>query len=132
MTLLSIQHLTLLTTCQKHFTKDNYLIKLCISKLKNQTKSSNKDTPSCNLWLYLIFYYFNRYKTMQLRFSFLRKTNSNQLPSFLTDRGGLYLIPEKSIWKNQVQWTGFLVYFKRNFYCLCSLQKSISKLIFAG
>ena len=89
MTLLSIQHLTLLTTCQKHFTKDNYLIKLCISKLKNQTKSSNKDTPSCNLWLYLIFYYFNRYKTMQLRFSFLRKTNSNQLPSFLTDRGSI-------------------------------------------
>ena len=44
----------------------------------------------------------------------------------------LYLISEKSIWKNQVGRTGFLVYFKLNFYCLCSLQKSISKLIFAG
>ena len=45
----------------------------------------------------------------------------------------LYLISEKnSIWKNQVWRTGFLVYFDLNFYCLCSLQKSISKLIFAG
>ena len=44
----------------------------------------------------------------------------------------LYLISEKSIWKNQVQQTGFLVYFELDFYCLCSLQKSISKLIFAG
>ena len=26
----------------------------------------------------------------------------------------------------------FLVYLELNFYCLCSLQKSISKLIFAG
>ena len=43
----------------------------------------------------------------------------------------LYLISEKSIWKNQVRQTGFLVYFKLDFYCLCSLQKSISKLIFA-
>ena len=34
--------------------------------------------------------------------------------------------------KNQVRRTGFLVYFKLNFYCLCSLQKSISKLVFAG
>ena len=42
----------------------------------------------------------------------------------------LYLISEKSIWKNQVRRTGFLVYFKLDFYCLCSLQKSISKLIF--
>ena len=40
------------------------------------------------------------------------------------------LISEKSIWKNQVRQTGFLVYFKLDFYCLCSLQKSISKLIF--
>ena len=31
--------------------------------------------------------------------------------------------------KNQVRRTGFLVYFKLDFYCLCSLQKSISKLI---
>ena len=44
----------------------------------------------------------------------------------------LYLISEKSIWKNQVRQTGFLVYFKLDFYCLCSLQKSISKLIFAS
>ena len=44
----------------------------------------------------------------------------------------LYLISEKSIWKNQVRRTEFLVYFKLDFYCLCSLQKSISKLIFAG
>ena len=44
----------------------------------------------------------------------------------------LYLISEKSIWKNKVRRTGFLVYFKLDFYCLCSLQKSISKLIFAG
>ena len=45
--------------------------------------------------------------------------------------GDLYLISEKSIWKNQVRWTEFLVYFELDFYCLCSLQKSISKLIFA-
>ena len=41
----------------------------------------------------------------------------------------LYLISEKSIWKNQVQLTGCLVYFKLDFYCL---QKLISKLIFGG
>ena len=35
----------------------------------------------------------------------------------------LYLIFEKSTWKNQVQQTGFLVYFELDFYCLCSLQK---------
>ena len=44
----------------------------------------------------------------------------------------LYLISEDSIWKNQVRQTGFLVYYELDFYCLCSLQKSISKLIFAG
>ena len=44
----------------------------------------------------------------------------------------LYLISEKSIRKNPVRWTWFLVYFELAFYCLCSLQKSISKLIFAG
>ena len=43
----------------------------------------------------------------------------------------LYLISEKSIWKNQVWRNGFLVYFEHDFYCLCSLQKSISKWIFA-
>ena len=37
----------------------------------------------------------------------------------------LYLISEKSIWKNKVRRTGFLVYFELDFYCLCSLQKSI-------
>ena len=41
------------------------------------------------------------------------------------------LIIEKSSWKNQVWRTGFLVYFKLDFYCRCNLQKSISKLIFA-
>ena len=44
----------------------------------------------------------------------------------------LYLISEKSIWKNQVQRTWFLIYFKLVFYCLCSLQKLILKLIFVG
>ena len=44
----------------------------------------------------------------------------------------LYLIFKKSSWKNQVRQTEFLVYFELDFYCLCSLQKSISKLIFAG
>ena len=44
----------------------------------------------------------------------------------------LYLIFEKSSLKNQVWWNGFLAYFELDFYCLCSLQKSISKLIFAG
>ena len=39
----------------------------------------------------------------------------------------LYLISEKSIWKNQVGQTDFLVYFKLDFYCLCGLQKSILK-----
>jgi hypothetical protein len=42
------------------------------------------------------------------------------------------LIFEKSNWKNQVRQTGFLVYFELDFYCLCSLQKSILKLIFTG
>ena len=46
--------------------------------------------------------------------------------------GDLYLISEKSIWKNQFRWTGFLVYFELDFYCLCRQQKSVSKLIFAG
>ena len=32
----------------------------------------------------------------------------------------LYLISEKSIWKNQGSWTRFLVFFKFDFYCLCS------------
>ena len=44
----------------------------------------------------------------------------------------LYLISEKSIWKNQFWRTGFLVYFEFDFYCLYGLKKSISKLIFAG
>ena len=44
----------------------------------------------------------------------------------------LYLISEKSIWKNQARQTGFLVFFELDFYCLYSQQKSISKLIFAG
>ena len=35
----------------------------------------------------------------------------------------MYLISEKSIWKDQVRQTGFLVYFKLKSYCLCSLQK---------
>ena len=42
----------------------------------------------------------------------------------------LYLIFEKSIWKNQVRRTGFLIYFELDFYCLCSLKKSISKIDF--
>jgi len=37
----------------------------------------------------------------------------------------LYLISEKSIWKHQVKQIEFLVYFELDFYCLCSLQKSI-------
>ena len=41
----------------------------------------------------------------------------------------LYLIFEKSHWKNQVRRTGFLVCFTLDFYYLCSLQKSILKLI---
>ena len=44
----------------------------------------------------------------------------------------LYKISEKSICKNQAQQTGILVYCKLDLYCLCSLQKSISKLIFVG
>ena len=31
----------------------------------------------------------------------------------------MYLISSKSIWKNQVRQTGFLVYIKLDFYCLC-------------
>ena len=38
----------------------------------------------------------------------------------------------KSSLKNPVRQTGFLVYFELDFYCLCSLQKSILKLISAG
>ena len=44
----------------------------------------------------------------------------------------LYLISEKTIWRSQVWQTGFLVYLDLDFYCLCSLQKSILKLIFTG
>ena len=68
-------------------------------------------------------------KTFDNKTSFLivNKTNSEK-PISPVD---LYLISEKSIWKNQVQQTRFLVYFELDFYCLCSLQKSISKLIFA-
>jgi len=33
----------------------------------------------------------------------------------------LYLISEKSSWKNQVRRTGFLVYFELDFYCLCTV-----------
>ena len=43
----------------------------------------------------------------------------------------LYLISEKSIWKNQVGQTGFLFYFELDFYCFCSLQNSILSLFFA-
>ena len=44
----------------------------------------------------------------------------------LTPPVDLCLISKKSIWKNQVRRTGFLVYFELDFYSLCSLQKSIS------
>ena len=43
----------------------------------------------------------------------------------------LYLNFEKLSWKNQIWQTGFLAYFELDFYCLYSLQKSISKFIFA-
>ena len=41
----------------------------------------------------------------------------------------LYLISEKSIWKNQVRRTGFLVYFELDFYCLF-VELDFSNLIF--
>ena len=37
----------------------------------------------------------------------------------------LYIFKKKSSWKNQVRQTGFLVCYELDFYCLCSLQKSI-------
>ena len=42
-----------------------------------------------------------------------------------------YHLSDNSIWKNQVRWTWFLICFEVDFYCLCSLQKSNLKLIFA-
>ena len=42
----------------------------------------------------------------------------------------LYMNFEKSSWKNQIRRAGFLVYLELDFYCLCSLQKSILKLFF--
>ena len=42
------------------------------------------------------------------------------------------LIFQKSSRKNLVPRTGSLVHFELDFYCLCSLKKSILKLIFAG
>ena len=48
-------------------------------------------------------------------FLIVNKTNSEK-PISPVD---LYLISEKSIWKNQVQQTRFLVYFELDFYCLC-------------
>ena len=48
-------------------------------------------------------------------FSIMDKTNSEK-PKSPVD---LYLISEKSIWKNQVQQTRFLVYFELDFGCLC-------------
>ena len=38
------------------------------------------------------------------------------------------LLSVRSIWKNQVQQTGFLVYFELDFYCLCSLQIDFCRL----
>ena len=55
-----------------------------------------------------------------------------QIPHDVLPLVDLYLISEKSIWKNQIRRTGFFVYFELDFYCLCSLQKSILKWIFAG
>ena len=42
----------------------------------------------------------------------------------------LHLVSKKSIWKNRVWRTEFLVYFEVDFYCMCSLQKSITKIDF--
>ena len=46
----------------------------------------------------------------------------------------LYLISEKSIWKNQVRQTGFLAYFKLDFYCLdfCRLKSQFVELDFSN
>ena len=98
--------------------------------------SLNQDVSRCRLF-FLPFY--------QLLFSFLFHVHIEFLYFYffclftliwrlkvLVSLVDLYLISEKSIWKNQVRRTGFLVYFELDFYCLCSLQKSISKLIFGG
>ena len=51
--------------------------------------------------------------------------NSTGFPALTgIPRAVLYFISEKSMWKNQVLQTGLLIYFKLDFYCLHSLQKS--------
>ena len=62
-----------------------------------------------------------------LYFSFPEKLTQKSWPPV-----DLYLISEKSIWKNHFRGTGVLVYFELDFYSLFSLQKSISMLIFTG
>jgi hypothetical protein len=71
-------------------------------------------------------------KLLKKSFKWVMEADIKRLTCKVSPPVDLYLISEKSIWKNQVRQTGFLAYFELNFCSLCSLQKSISKLIFAS
>ena len=91
--------------------------------------SLNQDVSRCRLF-FLPFY--------QLLFSFLFHVHIEFLYFYffclftliwrlkvLVSLVDLYLISEKSIWKNQVRRTGFLVYFELDFYCLAKINFQI-------
>ena len=87
--------------------REKHLVKWVAWKLKFYSKNSL--TP---LWMFLV----------------KRKLRKNkQTPCW-----SVLLISEKINLEKSIRRTGFLVHFEQDFYCLCCLQKSILKLIFAG
>ena len=116
-------------------------VQMTVKFFKNSVQNSIADDFSFCQALHRIFYvllytilvyHHNSYHMHNLRifphlFFTVYRLDSKTLPPV-----DLYLISEKSIWKNKVGRTGFLVYFELDFYCLCSLKKSILKLIFTG
>ena len=87
------------------------------------------------LWCYYVLSRYIKYDRYDIQFNSLGSLIHQYLWSKPSSQAvyrpiHLYLIFEKSSWKNPVRRTGFLVYFELDFYCLCSLQKSILKLIF--
>ena len=84
--------------------------------------------PCLVLWFHLIFC-----SDLYTADILVILNDSQMTPKYTVTNGcanpsvDLYSISEKSIWKNQVRRTGFLVYFKLDFNCLCSLQTLILK-----
>ena len=71
-------------------------------------------------------------KDVELQTELLEGNNSQQIYSSTKYQVRFFFSFSLYSLKNQVQQTGFLVYFELDFSCLCSLQKSSSKLVFAG